>query len=92
MHIDCDKCQVRGLACGDCVVTILLGAPPEGVVLDADEQRALEVLAGCGLVPPLRLVRDRDDASPAEAREVSGLRAQIQPAERSGLPPRAITG
>ena len=56
MLIDCDSCEVRGLACGDCVVTVLLGAPPEGVVLDDEERRALDVLAGSGLVPPLRLV------------------------------------
>jgi hypothetical protein len=54
--IDCDSCEVRGLACGDCVVTVLLGAPPEGVVLDDEERRAIDVLARSGLVPPLRLV------------------------------------
>jgi hypothetical protein len=26
--IDCDTCTVRGEGCGDCVVTVLLGAPP----------------------------------------------------------------
>ncbi|MGN6612813.1 MAG: hypothetical protein ACTHLJ_13660 [Angustibacter sp.] len=57
MHIDCDSCEVRGLACGDCVVTVLLGAPPEGVELDAAEQAAIGVLADTGLVPPLRLRR-----------------------------------
>lgn len=33
MLIDCDTCTVRGTGCGDCVVTVLLGAPPgwEGV-------------------------------------------------------------
>lgn len=65
MLIDCDSCEVRGLACGDCVVTALLGAPPEGVVLDDDERRALDVLAGSGLVPPLRLVAsDTAEAGP----------------------------
>jgi len=54
--IDCDRCEVRGLACGDCVVTVLLGAPPDGVTLDTEEQQAIGVLAGSGLVPPLRLV------------------------------------
>lgn len=53
--IDCDSCAVRGLACHDCVVTVLLGPPPE-VGFDDDEQRALEVLAGSGLVPHLRMV------------------------------------
>jgi hypothetical protein len=54
-RIDCDTCVVRGLACHDCVVTVLLGPPPE-LGFDADEQRALDVLAGSGLVPPLRMV------------------------------------
>jgi hypothetical protein len=54
--IDCDSCAVRGLACGDCVVTVLLGVSPAGVELDAAEQAALSVLADQGLVPPLRLV------------------------------------
>ncbi len=55
LHIDCDTCLVRGLACHDCVVTALLG-PPDELSLDNDEQRALSVLADSGLVPPLRLV------------------------------------
>lgn len=58
MIIDCDRCEVRGVACGDCVVTVLLGAPPEGVVLDHAERAAIGVLAEAGLVPPLRLVTD----------------------------------
>jgi hypothetical protein len=56
MLIDCDTCAVRGPACGDCVVTVLLGAPPAGVELDGAERAAIAVLAGSGLVPPLRLV------------------------------------
>lgn len=27
MVIDCDRCEVRGLACGECVVGVLLGVP-----------------------------------------------------------------
>ncbi|WP_370249981.1 hypothetical protein [Nocardioides sp.] len=54
-RIDCDSCEVRGLACHDCVVTVLLGPPPE-LRLDEEERRALDVLAESGLVPPLRLV------------------------------------
>ena len=54
-RIDCDSCVVRGLACHDCVVTVLLGPPPE-LTMDDDERRALDVLAQGGLVPPLRLV------------------------------------
>jgi hypothetical protein len=54
-RIDCDTCVVRGLACHDCVVTVLLGPPPE-LTIDGEEKRALDVLAAGGLVPPLRLV------------------------------------
>ncbi len=56
MLIDCDGCAVRDLACGDCVVTVLLGAPPGGLEVDEGEQRALQVLADSGLVPKLRMV------------------------------------
>ena len=56
MLIDCETCEVRGDACGECVISVLLGAPPGGVEIDPKEQRALEVLADSGLVPPLRLV------------------------------------
>ncbi|MDN5896820.1 MAG: hypothetical protein L0H93_22715 [Nocardioides sp.] len=59
MEIDCDTCEVRGLACHDCVVTVLLGPPPE-LAFDDDEQRALNVLADSGLVPPLRMVTPVD--------------------------------
>lgn len=27
MVIDCERCEVRGLACGDCVIGVLLGVP-----------------------------------------------------------------
>ena len=64
MMIDCDACAARGPACGDCVVTVLLGSPPvfrpgevgEGIDLDAPVQAAIAVLAESGLIPPLRLV------------------------------------
>lgn len=56
MHIDCDNCVVRGpRACGDCVVTVLLGGPPAEIELDSADRHALDVLADSGLVPPLRL-------------------------------------
>jgi len=60
--IDCDGCAMRNLACGDCVVTVLLDGP--GSLLGVDgrhevddaEQLALAALAEGGLVPHLRLV------------------------------------
>ncbi|HCK79773.1 MAG TPA: hypothetical protein DHW34_07145 [Actinobacteria bacterium] len=54
LRVDCYGCTARPHACGDCVVTFLLGAPPAGVHLAADEQVALEVLADAGLVPTLQ--------------------------------------
>jgi len=66
--IDCDSCLVRGPACSDCVVTFLLGGPPDpvelhrphsgagSVELSAVERGALDALADSGMVPPLRLV------------------------------------
>ena len=41
MVIDCDRCEVRGHACGDCVVGVLLGVPgvPRGVSEDAEPGR-----------------------------------------------------
>ncbi len=55
VRIDCDTCLVRGLSCHDCVVTVLLGPPPE-LRMDTEEREALAVLAQSGLVPPLRMV------------------------------------
>jgi hypothetical protein len=56
MLIDCDTCTVRGLACGDCVVTVILNNPPQPVEFDDAEQAAVSTLAAAGLLPPLRLV------------------------------------
>ena len=63
MIIDCDTCTAGPAGCADCVVTFLtlpIG-PPQGVTrtvdLDAGEQRAIDVLAASGLVPPLRMER-----------------------------------
>ncbi len=55
MKIDCEGCALRDLACGACVVTVLLGEP-EALDVDDVERRALDVLADSGLVPRLRLV------------------------------------
>lgn len=63
MIIDCDSCVVRGLACGDCVVTVMLGAPPGALEVDGEERSALATLARSGLVPQLRMVRPEEVAS-----------------------------
>lgn len=57
--MDCGRCVVRGGACSDCVISVLLGMPedrPVAVDLVADERTALAALAESGLLPPLRLV------------------------------------
>ncbi len=56
MLIDCDTCRARDQACGDCVVTVLLGKSEQMVEFDDCEHVAVDVLAAEGLVPPLRLV------------------------------------
>jgi len=62
MLIDCDTCVARDIACGDCVMTVLLGAPSTRVELDDEERAAIGSLAEAGLVPPLRLVRSQPPA------------------------------
>lgn len=62
MLIDCDSCEVRGRACGDCVVTALLDAPCS-LEIDEGEHQALRALADVGMVPPLRLVVPESKAS-----------------------------
>jgi hypothetical protein len=69
MLIDCDGCVVRGAACGDCVVSVLLGAPPGGVEIDESERRALTVLADAGMVPRLRLITEGDGGGCSPAAE-----------------------
>ncbi|SHG59443.1 hypothetical protein SAMN05443575_2337 [Jatrophihabitans endophyticus] len=61
MLIDCQTCVARDIACDDCVVTVLLGAPAPprtapAVELDDASRAAIDQLANAGLVPPLRLV------------------------------------
>ncbi|WP_146605368.1 hypothetical protein [Jiangella anatolica] len=69
MHIDCDRCEMRGLACSDCVVSVLLG--PIDSELGGEEREALGVLAEAGLVPPLRLVVTEGDAASRNSAETT---------------------
>jgi hypothetical protein len=67
--IDCDDCAVRGTACQDCVVSVLLGVPER---LHDDERAALEALAEAGLAPRLRLVPiHRDGERPPNETDVA---------------------
>ncbi|WP_369053607.1 hypothetical protein [Kineococcus terrestris] len=81
MLIDCDTCTARPRACDGCVVSVLLGVPDVPgragpPALDDDERRAVAVLAGAGLVPPLRL-------APAP-----GPAPDVPPAPAAGSRPR----
>lgn len=53
VRLDCDSCPVRGHACADCVVALMIGPPCD---LTDTEVNALDALAEGGLVPPLRLL------------------------------------
>ena len=44
MVIDCDSCAVRGVECGDCVVTVLLGSPPARGILTTEVDEAVGLI------------------------------------------------
>ena len=61
MEIDCERCEMRGVGCQDCVIAMLqprnaagFSAVAPGHLTEA-EVKALGVLAAAGLVSPLRL-------------------------------------
>lgn len=61
MIIDCDSCVMRDIACGDCVVSVLLDikpAPGKNAELSNADKAAINNLSSVGLVPPLRFVPD----------------------------------
>ena len=77
MIIDCAGCVMRDRACGDCVVSFLLGPPPEQI--GSQEQVALAALADGGLVPPLRM---RPISGPPDEAHASGTPARARGARR----------
>jgi len=56
ISISCDECALRdSSACSDCLVSFVLARDPDdAVVVDAEEARAMRMLARAGLVPDLR--------------------------------------
>ena len=79
MLIDCDTCTARGTGCADCVVTVLLGAPPgwqstDPVVVPmparARTDRSSALAAEDVVVPPSGVVVEFDDV---ERRAVRAL-------------------
>ena len=60
MLISCDTCSMRHSEhCKDCVVQAVVEPSPRrgGIVVDADEERALRELARAGLIPEIRMRR-----------------------------------
>jgi hypothetical protein len=66
--IDCDSCAIRGVGCSDCVISVLLDAPPT-VELDEPELKAIDALANAGLVPRLRLIPKPEADTPCQDRQ-----------------------
>jgi hypothetical protein len=80
MLIDCDTCTARPTGCADCVVTVLLGAPPgwqstDPVVVPMTGRRSTVAEGGAltaedVVVPPAGVVVEFDDV---ERRAVRAL-------------------
>ncbi|WP_169732956.1 hypothetical protein [Haloechinothrix halophila] len=82
--IDCDQCVVRPSACSDCVVSVLLGAPPR-VEWDETERRAIDALTDGGMLPRLRLVESPDAESGPDTMAVAGAVAERDTGYAAGL-------
>jgi hypothetical protein len=69
MIIDCDSCVMRQIACGDCVVSVLLEikpAPGKNAELSNADEVAINNLAAVGLVPPLRYTKVPQNQKPGK--------------------------
>lgn len=98
MLIDCDTCTVRGHGCSDCVVTVLLGAPPgwhaEPVVLSL-LPRSRELPAASdqpsedAVLPPSGVVVDFDEVERRAVRALAdgGLVPPLRHREATGHDP-----
>ena len=54
--IDCDRCEAKPEACGDCLMSFMSAeAYGEPVRFSAEEKAALTVMAEVGLIPRLRI-------------------------------------
>ncbi len=96
MLIDCDTCTARGTGCADCVVTVLLGAPPGWQGTDPAvvpmTRRAARPAAGepaaetthAGVVVELDEVERRAVRALAEGGLVPPLRHQPAPEQTRG--------
>ena len=57
MIINCQTCVMREIACGDCVISVLLDIKPlpgKNAEFTKGDEAAINLLSDAGLVPPLR--------------------------------------
>ena len=73
MLIDCDTCTARGTGCADCVVTVLLGAPPGWQGTDP------------AVVPMTRRPAIPADEEPATATTPAGVVVELDEVERRAV-------
>lgn len=77
MIIDCGTCAVAGLACGDCVVSVLLGAPE---TIDLPD-RTVGDMPGISFLPRTHV--DDEHAAALEVLADSGLVPPLRLVPRS---------
>lgn len=78
MIIDCDTCEVRGKACGDCVVSFLTIPVRPGATEPAVRAGAAELTVRAALAP---VTMDDDQAAAVQALVEGGL---VPPLRRVG--------
>lgn len=59
LSISCHECVRRGTPdCADCLVSFVLGGPPEELVMSVEEAEVIELFTTEGLLPTLKFRRD----------------------------------
>ena len=107
MLIDCDTCTARGTGCADCVVTVLLGAPPgwQGVdpvvvpmtgrsragVAGTTAGSTAELSAEDVVVPPPGVVVEFDDVERRAVRALADV-GLVPPLRHRGAPHEGSDG
>jgi hypothetical protein len=96
MLIDCNTCTARGTGCADCVVTVLLGAPPgwqgvdpvvvpmTGRACDAHPEPTAEDV----VVPPVGVVVEFDEVERRAVRALADV-GLVPPLRHRGGPGEA---
>jgi hypothetical protein len=107
MLIDCDTCTARGTGCADCVVTVLLGAPPGWQSVDpvvvpmtgrartavpgGDVHTRPETAAEDVVVPPPGVVVEFDEIERRAVRALADV-GLVPPLRHRGAPGKGADG